>query len=311
MYHTSFGQLPPPPPELKICERFVLSQIQPFMEKSNDQSQFAYKKARSTLDAVGLLTSRHCRLLKYADDFVLCNSYKNCTDQEGLDEDLHRLVTWSADHGLLINKTKCAERLFYPKNTSPQLPLSLINGEALSREQTVKYLGVHFNSNLTWSTHIDSVFTKCLKISFFIWRLRSMNVHKSLLWRIVSACAIPIILYCSPIIFPGLFNKDFASIKKCIHLLSTSSGVAYTYICKLLISQRFNSCTRLSTSIINDPLHPLRPCLSKALSTSTTRSSFKLLRCRTSLHRNSLIPSLARLLVNPQHKVDLLSSNLS
>ncbi len=112
------------------------------------------------------LTSRHCRLLKYADDFVLCNSYNNCIDQEGLDEDLHRLVTWSADRGLLINKTKCAECLFYPKNTSPQLPLSLINGEALSREQTVKYLGVHFNSNLTSSTHIDSVFTKCLKISF-------------------------------------------------------------------------------------------------------------------------------------------------
>ncbi len=83
------------------------------------------------------------------------------------DDDLHGLVTWSADHGLFINKTKCEECLFYPKNTSPKLPLSLINGEALSREQTVKYLGVHFNSNLTWSTHIDSVFTKCLKISFF------------------------------------------------------------------------------------------------------------------------------------------------
>ncbi len=80
---------------------------------------------------------------------------------------LHRLVTWSVDHGFLINKTKCAECLFYPKNTTLQLPLSLINGDALSREQTVKYLGVHFNSNLTWSTYIDSVFTKCLKISFF------------------------------------------------------------------------------------------------------------------------------------------------
>ncbi len=125
-----------------------------------------------------------------------------------------------------------------------------------------------------------------------------MNVHKSVLWRIVSACAIPITLYCSPIIFSGLLNKDFASIKKCIPLLSTSSGVAYTHICKVLISQHFNSCTRLSTSIINDPLHSLHPCLSKALSTSNTRSSFKLLRCRTSLYSNSLIPSLARLSSN-------------
>ncbi len=111
--------------------------------------------------------------------------------------------------------------------------------------------------------------------------------------------------------FPGLLNKDFASIKKCIRLLSTSSGVAYTHICKVLISQHFNSCTCLSISIINDPLYILHTCLSIALSTSNIRSSFKFLRCRTSLYLNSLIPSLAHLLVNPKHEVDLLSSNLS
>ncbi len=92
----------------------------------------------------------------------------------------------------------CGMRLFPKKNTPPQLPLSLINGEALSREQTVKYLGVNFTSNLAWYTHIDSVFIKCLKLSFVIRRLRSMNVNKSPLWRIVSACAIPSILYWSP-----------------------------------------------------------------------------------------------------------------
>ncbi len=114
------------------------------------------------------------------------------------------------------------------------LVLTFKSGLPLPREQIVKYLGVHFNSNLTWSTHIDSVYTKCLKISFFIRRLRSLNIHKPLLWRLVFACAIPINLYCSPIIFSGLLNKDFASIKKCIRLLSTSSGVAYTHICKTL-----------------------------------------------------------------------------
>ncbi len=47
MHHTSFGT--------QVCERFILGQIQPFLEKSNDQNLFTYKKARSTLDAVGLL----------------------------------------------------------------------------------------------------------------------------------------------------------------------------------------------------------------------------------------------------------------
>ncbi len=72
------------------------------------------------------LSPCHSRLLKYVDDFVLCNSYSKCSDQEGLDDDLHRLgVIWSADHGLLINKSKCVECFFYPKNTfspTPALP---------------------------------------------------------------------------------------------------------------------------------------------------------------------------------------------
>ncbi len=38
-----------------MCELFILSQIQLFLEKSNDPNQLPYKKARSTLDAVGLL----------------------------------------------------------------------------------------------------------------------------------------------------------------------------------------------------------------------------------------------------------------
>ncbi len=50
-----FRPLAATPTELKICERFIIGQIQPFLEKPNDQNKFAYKKARSTLDAVGLL----------------------------------------------------------------------------------------------------------------------------------------------------------------------------------------------------------------------------------------------------------------
>ncbi len=49
---------------------------------------------------------------------------------------------------------------------------------------------------------------------------------------------------------------------------------------------------------MNDSLHPLHPCL-------------KLFRCRTSLYRNSLIPSVASLLVNPIQEFDNRSSKLS
>ncbi len=131
---------------------------------------------------------------------------------------------------------------------------SFLNGEVLCRDQTVKCLGVHFSSNMTLSTHIDTVFTKCLKLSLCFRRLTHTFVK-----------------FLSP---NNLINvNDFLP--------------------------------QLSMTRNTPP-----PCLANALSTSNTQSSFKLLRYRTSLYRNCLIPSLARHLANPKLEVDLLSSNL-
>ncbi len=57
----------------------------------------------------------HSRLLKYADDFVLSYSFSKSSDQEELDDDLHRLTAWSADYGLIMIKIECVECLFYSK----------------------------------------------------------------------------------------------------------------------------------------------------------------------------------------------------
>ncbi len=73
----------------------------------------------------------------YADDFVLGNSCSKDPNQEGLDDGLSRFATMD------LSLTSALNASFYSKNTSSQLPFSFLNGEALSREQTVKYLSVH------------------------------------------------------------------------------------------------------------------------------------------------------------------------
>ena len=52
--------------------------------------------------------------------------------------------------------------------------------------------------------------------------------------------------------------------------------------------------------ILTDTSHPLHTDLSKAVSTSSTRANFKLLFSRTTSYRNSVLPYLSRLLVNPE-----------
>ncbi len=93
-------------------------------------------------------TSCHRRLLKCAYDYASGCSYNWTTTS--------RLATWSANHWLVINITKCVECSFYSKTISSAFPFSFLNGKALSREHTVEYIGVHFNSNMTWLSHIGT-----------------------------------------------------------------------------------------------------------------------------------------------------------
>ncbi len=72
----------------------------------------------------------------------------------------------------------------------------------------------------------------------------------------------------------------------------------------------------LNTYIYVNAFHPLsfmtlQPRLARALSTVSTRSSFKLLRCRTPLDKNSFLPNLTRLLAKPTQKFERFLPNFA
>ncbi len=88
----------------------------------------------------------------------------------------------------------------YSKNTSSLSPLSFLDNEVFFREHAVKY----FSSTMTWAAHSDTAFTECLTECLFIRRLRSMNDHKPILWRIVLPVP-PLLSFNTPLSFsPGL-----------------------------------------------------------------------------------------------------------
>ncbi|WP_353805822.1 hypothetical protein [Acinetobacter baumannii] len=68
---------------------------------------------------------------------------------------------------------------------------------------------------------------------------------------------------------------------------------------------------RLIDNVLNNPTHPLHPSLSKAISTSNTRAGYKLMFARTETFRKSIIPYLARLLVDRSSVVQHLTECLS
>ena len=63
---------------------------------------------------------------------------------------------WCTEAGLQINTTKSVVVIFtHRKNVTLDQPL-IYNGTPLPIQTTVKYLGVHLDSKLTWSTHLQN-----------------------------------------------------------------------------------------------------------------------------------------------------------
>ena len=50
-----------------------------------------------------------------------------------------------------------------------------LNGDVLRQLSSIKYLGVHIDQHLTWSTHIDSVLNKVRGKLYCINRLRPIS----------------------------------------------------------------------------------------------------------------------------------------
>jgi hypothetical protein len=255
-----------------------------------------------------LVSHNSSHLLKYADDTTLANKLKSASDFELLNESLRAIEDWSAENSLVLNNAKCVECLFHFRSCQSRQSIQRnpsIDGMPLSEVDSVKYLGIHFSSDCTWSLQVQNIFSKCLRLSFVIKRLVKLHVPNVVLKTFVHACVLPVILYCSPVIFCGLLVKDANILRRAIKLISRASGSNYEELVNVITRRHFDACVKFSQQILSDPLHPLNEYLSPSRSFSSTRRTFNLIYSRTSAYRRSVVPFLARVLADSSKESDI------
>ena len=67
------------------------------------------------------------------------------------------------------------------RRSKPPFQTVSIRGEDIEVVQTYKYLGVHLENRMDWSTHMDVAYRKGQIWLFFLWRLRSFDVCSKML----------------------------------------------------------------------------------------------------------------------------------
>ena len=147
------------------------------------------------------------------EDILFADDTNNFASDKSSDElykrvssDLDKLSTWFNHNKLTLNQAKTEYIDFskhkYKENREQTLQ---INGEAISRVDETKFLGVYLDKRLTWRTHIEKVITKISQTVGIISRARSfMETHQ--LAQLYNTMVLPHLQYC--LINWGNFKND-------------------------------------------------------------------------------------------------------
>lgn len=151
-----------------------------------------------------LLLITTCFILFYADDMKLCRAITSADDFDQLQSDLDRVVDWCMRNDLKINLSKTVIITYHP----PALPYTshtyYIDSAPVVRVSEVRDLGVIYDSELSFSSHLGYVCRKASKVLGLITRNTKDFSKPETLCQLYKSYVIPILIYASPVWSPHL-----------------------------------------------------------------------------------------------------------
>ena len=153
--------------------------------------------------------------LLYADDFVLLIIGK-CLKilQKKLQTDLNSLENWSENNGLSASEEKTTATVFTHRRNYANIDL-YIKGKKIKTENSVRYLGIIFDKNLSFNKHIESIENSCNKNIGLFKRLSgtSWGMGKSELTILYKSLVLSRILYASTVL-SGISKTNLTKLKQ-------------------------------------------------------------------------------------------------
>lgn len=111
-------------------------------------------------------------ILLFADDLKIYRIIRSLSDLAELQADLDRLHEWTRTNKLRLNISKCCAMSFSNK-LSPTQAVYNINGSQLDVVDSMKDLGVTFDSKLSFNEHVNTIVKKAYSMLGFVMRTAS------------------------------------------------------------------------------------------------------------------------------------------
>lgn len=137
-----------------------------------------------------LCDSLDCEKLLFADDLKIFSNIYNIDDCITLQQQIHKIEGWCTSNKLEMNVTKCKVVTYTRKTTRNEFPYTF-NNTALARGQTIKDLGILFDSKLDFVEHVSTITNSAAKLLGFIIRnckqFSNVNTLKTLYFSLVRS----------------------------------------------------------------------------------------------------------------------------
>ena len=92
---------------------------------------------------------------------------------------INEVATWSTLNSFQLHPKKCNELRVSFVRSPTSYELIEINGSKVSSVRVVKLLGVYFQDNLKWNTHVSETIKKAVKRLYFLTQLKRAEVPSS------------------------------------------------------------------------------------------------------------------------------------
>ena len=150
--------------------------------------------------------SNRTEMIKFADDVAIAIPYRSNSDVE------QRLACESANmkdlcenNGLVLNEEKTKIMLIDKRNDK--------EGIFISSSDTMKILGVTFQSNLKWDTHIDLICKTAAQRIYLLKEMKKLSIPKNDMILVYKSHIQSVLEYNAPL-FVGLTMQNSSILKK-------------------------------------------------------------------------------------------------
>ena len=261
-------------------------------------------------DIVTLNPHFSLNLFLYADDMLLLHPLNHTADIATINSLLSDIHCWLSSRSLNINLQKSKFMIFSlrPQSFFDSLPPVQISNILLDRVYSYKYLGLSFQPNLSWSSHIHNIRMKARKRLGLIYRHFYHHCPSSTLLTLYKMLVRPILEYGAAIWDPpSLTAKSSLESVQHFALKMASKSWASSYPSLLSqfaikpLEQRRNICKASSlfklkfgfSHSINCPLISPSPPLH--FSRNYNRHDFAPIFCKSATYMNSFYPTSIKL----------------